>query len=116
LSYAKAIARAQSARQPAIEAELFKALAQPGRVRVLEALADSEPSVGALGPRWHRVVHLSQQLAVLRRAGLVTPRGAMVIYAVRSEAVGELLGAAQRFLIAPLSDTSDLLADLRGAL
>ena len=40
----------------------------------------------------------------------------MLIYAVRSETVGELLGAARRFLIAPMSDTSDLLADLRGAL
>ena len=60
---------------------------------------------------------LSQQLAVLRRVGLVTPRkeGSLVFYAVRNDTVGELLGVAQRFLVTALSETSDLMADLRGA-
>lgn len=101
-----------------IEAELFKALSHPGRIRILEVLADGERSVGELQPLVGiELSHLSQQLAVLRRAGLVTARkeGSLVIYAVRNETVGALLGVAQRFLVTSLSETSDLLADLRGA-
>lgn len=110
----------RSARLPVaeIEAELFKALSHPGRIRILEVLADGERSVGELQPLVGiELSHLSQQLAVLRRAGLVTARkeGSLVIYAVRNETVGALLGVAQRFLVTSLSETSDLLADLRGA-
>lgn len=101
-----------------IEADLFKALAHPGRIRILEVLTGGERSVGELQPLVGiELSHLSQQLAVLRRAGLVTPRkeGSLVFYAVRNDTVGELLGVAQRFLVTALSETSDLLADLRGA-
>jgi len=73
-----------------IKAELFRALAHPARVRVLEVLAEGEQSVGDLA----QIVglepsHLSQQLAILRRAALVTSRkeGSTVFYAVRDEGV-----------------------------
>ncbi len=101
-----------------IKAELFKALAHPARVRILEVLAVGERAVGEMQPLVGiELSHLSQQLSVLRRAGLVSTRkdGASVIYAVRDPLVVELLSVAKQLLIRSLSDTTDLLADLRAA-
>src|SRR5690606_39210887 len=99
-----------------IKAELFKALGHPARIRILESLVDGELSGGELQP--HVAIegsHLSQQLAVLRRAGLVSSRkeGSSVIYAIRDPLTVELLGVARQLLINGLSDTSELLDDLR---
>lgn len=101
-----------------VKAELFKALAHPARIRALEVLADGERSVGELQPLVGiESSHLSQQLGVLRRAGLVSTRkeGSSVIYALRDPLVAELLLVAKRLLVASLSQTGDLLADLRAA-
>jgi DNA-binding transcriptional ArsR family regulator len=101
-----------------VKAELFKALAHPARIRILEVLSDGERSVGEMQPLVGiELSHLSQQLAVLRRARLVTSRkdGATVIYAIKDKLVVQLLQVAKRLLINSLSETSDLLADLRGA-
>ena len=98
-----------------VKAELFKALAHPARIRALELLAESEYSVGELQPLVGiESSHLSQQLAVLRRAGLVTTRkdGSSVIYAIKDPLVTELLLVAKRFLLRSLTQTRDLLADL----
>jgi ArsR family transcriptional regulator len=102
-----------------IKAELFRALAHPARIRILEVLSDGERAVGVMQPLVGiELSHLSQQLAVLRRARLVTFRkeGATVIYAVKDPLVAELLRVAKRLLINSLAETSDLLADLRGAM
>jgi len=99
-----------------IKAELFKALAHPARIRALEVLSAGPRSVGEMQPLVGiESSHLSQQLAVLRRAGLVTARkeGSTVIYAVRDELVVRLLQVAKELLIKSLSQTSDLLAGLR---
>ena len=106
------------ARQPIaeIKAELFKALGHPARIRILEVLSDGERSVGEIQPLVGiEPSHLSQQLAVLRRAGLVTSRkeGPTAIYAVKQETVVQLLWVAKRLLTNLLSETSDLLDDLR---
>ena len=63
-----------------VKAELFKALGHPARVRALEVLAEGERTVGELQPLVGiESSHLSQQLGVLRRAGLVTdPQGRLV--------------------------------------
>jgi DNA-binding transcriptional ArsR family regulator len=101
-----------------IKAELFKALAHPARIRILEVLSDGERSVGDLQPLVGiEASHLSQQLAILRRARLVATRkeGSSVIYAVKDKLVVELLRVAKRLLINSLAETTDLLADLRGA-
>lgn len=98
-----------------IKAELFKALAHPHRVRVLEILVDGERTVSELVREIGiEASHLSQQLAVLRRAGVVTRRkeGTSVIYALRDETVIELLAVAKRFLLTSLQDTRDLLTNL----
>ena len=101
-----------------LKAELFKALAHPARIRVLELLADGERSVGEMQPLVGiEPPHLSQQLGVLRHAGLVTTRkqGSSVFYAIRDPELVKLLAAAKRVLINSLADTQDLLADLRAA-
>lgn len=99
-----------------VKAELFKALAHPARVRVLEVLVEGERSVGELTD----IVgiessHLSQQLAVLRRAHLVTFRkdGPRAVYSLRDPEVADLLAVAKRLLIRSLSETEELLAGLR---
>lgn len=99
-----------------IKADLFRALGHPARVRVLEVLAEGERSVGDLATEVGvEASHLSQQLAVLRRAALVTTRkeGSTVFYDVRDPVVVELLAVAKRLLINSLSDTQELLAVLR---
>lgn len=99
-----------------IKAELFKALAHPARVRVLELLSEGERTVGELQPLVGiESSHLSQQLGVLRRARLVVTRkaGAAVYYSIRDPDLVELLAVAKRILITSLSETEDLLADLR---
>lgn len=98
-----------------LKSDLFHALANPGRVRILEALLQGERSVGDLQPEVGlELSHLSQQLGLLRRAGLVTPRkqGAMVIYSIKDPLLAELLDAAKRFLISSLTETTRLLDDL----
>lgn len=101
-----------------IKAELFRALAHPARIRALEVLTDGERSVGDLLPDVGiELSNLSQQLAVLRRAGLVTTRkeGSSVIYAIRDPELIELLASAKRVLIHSLAETTGLLEDLRAA-
>lgn len=98
-----------------VKAELFKALAHPARVRALEVLAEGERTVGELQPLVGiEPSHLSQQLGVLRRAGLVVTRreGSSVFYQLRDPAVADLLAVAKRLLLASLAQARDLLADL----
>lgn len=98
-----------------IKAELFKALAHPARVRALEVLSEGEHTVGELQPRVGiESSHLSQQLGVLRRAGLVATRkeGSSVYYSLRDPLVADLLAVAKQLLLATLTQTHDLLAEL----
>jgi ArsR family transcriptional regulator len=98
-----------------VKAELFRALANPSRIRVLEVLCEGEFSVGDIQARVGiESSHLSQQLGVLRRAGLVESRkeGSQVFYSLADPQLVELLAVAKRVLIRSLSSTHDLLADL----
>ncbi len=99
----------------AVKADLFKALGHPARVRILEILTDGERTVGSMQPLVGiEASHLSQQLAVLRRAGLVTTRkeGTSVVYATSDPRIGELLAVARRLLLSRLRSTEDLIAEL----
>jgi len=101
-----------------IKADLFRALAHPVRVRVLEVLITGERSVGDMAPVvGAELSHLSQQLGVLRRAGLVVTRkeGSTVFYSLRDPGVIDLLAVAKRLLINSLSESQGLLADLKVA-
>ena len=99
-----------------LKAEFFKTLGHPARIRVLELLSEREMAVGELLPELRlEASNLSQQLAVLRRAGLVTPRkdGAQVYYSLTSPHVAELLAVARVILTSVLSDQAELLDGLR---
>src|SRR3546814_14786590 len=98
-----------------VKAELFKSLGHPARIRVLEVLSDGESSVGDMQPLVGiESSHLSQQLGILRRAGLVNTRkeGASVIYSLTDPILADLLAVAKRLLIPSLVQNQSLLADL----
>ena len=100
------------------KAELFKALAHPARIRVLELLAEQERTVGELAEGTGlELSHLSQQVSVLRRAGIVDSRraGNNVICSLRDPQTAELLGVARRMLTANLRQSQVLLEALDGA-
>jgi DNA-binding transcriptional ArsR family regulator len=98
-----------------MKADFFKTLGHPARIRVLELLSEREHSVSEMLPEVGiEPAHLSQQLAVLRRANLVTTRkeGSTVYYALTSTHVAELLAVARRILSGVLAGQADLLRDL----
>jgi ArsR family transcriptional regulator len=98
------------------KAEFFKTLGHPARIRVLELLAEREHAVAELlADVAIEATSLSQQLAVLRRAGLVSTRkeGSSVIYSLTSPRVAELLLVARGILTEVLAEQVELLADLR---
>jgi DNA-binding transcriptional ArsR family regulator len=73
-------------------AAVARALGDPKRLCVLESLADGEASVGDLATRVScQVPNMSQHLAVLRSAGLVTARrdGTTVYYRLANPRVLE---------------------------
>lgn len=99
-----------------LKGEFFKTLGHPARVRILELLAEKDRSVGELLPEIGlESSNLSQQLGVLRRAGVVTTRkdGNAVIYSIASPDIAELLAMARKVLTTVLSDRVAVLADLR---
>ena len=100
-----------------LKAEFFKTLGHPARIRILELLAEGDRSVGELMPKLGlESSHLSQQLAVLRRTGMVIARkqGNNVIYSIASKDMSELLLLARKVLTGLLTDQMVLLKDLRG--
>ncbi len=99
-----------------LKGEFFKTLGHPARVRILELLADRDRSVGELLPEVGlESSNLSQQLGVLRRAGVVTARkdGNTAIYSIASPHIAELLAVARKVLTTVLNDRVAALADLR---
>lgn len=100
------------------KAELFKALAHPVRVQVLELLADGEHTMGELAEQTGlEPSHLSQHVTVLRRAGIVDSRRVRtsVICVLRDPQTAELLAVARRLLSHNLRQGQVLLAALDDA-
>lgn len=101
---------------PALKADLFRALAHPTRIRVLELLAAREQTVhelqDALGLEQPVV---SQHLAALRARQLVVARkaGTLAHYTLRSPLVAELLRVAREFLNRQLTESQSMLRELR---
>ena len=100
------------------KAELFKALAHPARVRVLELLAEREHTIGELAEQTGlELSHLSQQVSVLRRVGIVDSRRvkSTVICSLRDPQTAELLAVARRLISQNLRQSQVLLAALDDA-
>ena len=98
------------------KAEFFRMLGHPVRIRILELLGD--------GPRPVRVLlddigveasNLSQQLAVLRRAGIVVSarEGTSAVYSLAGPDVADLMRAARRILTEMITSQAGLLDALQ---
>jgi len=101
-----------------LKAEFFKTLGHPARIQILELLVQGERSVGELQAEVGlEGSHISQQLAVLRRAGVVEFRkqGNSVIYSVASPDMAELMAVARKVLTSVLNDQVGLLKDLKAS-
>jgi DNA-binding transcriptional ArsR family regulator len=99
----------------AVKAQFFKALGHPARIRVLEVLAGGPRSVSALQPDVGlEASHLSQQLSVLRKAGVVQAerQGSSMIYSVADPQIFELLSVSKQIISTSLSRAEDMLAEL----
>lgn len=99
-----------------VKADLFRGLAHPLRVRILELVcaADEVPVADLLTELKLKPPHLSQHLAVLRNAGVVTARreGNSVFYRLEHPALAEMLAAARVVLSDRLTRTREALAAL----
>ncbi|GAA1540178.1 lsr2/espR transcriptional regulator [Dactylosporangium maewongense] len=98
------------------KAEMFRTLGHPVRIRVLELLQDGpRPVRDLLDEIEVEASNLSQQLSVLRRAGFVASyrEGPLVMYALSTPDLAELLAVGRRILGAVLSDRDGLLDELR---
>lgn len=86
------------------------------RIRVLELLLDGPRPVHELRAAIEvEPSNLSQQLAVLRRSGLVESNreGSTVLYTISTPEVAEMMVAARRVLATVLTDRQGLLDELR---
>lgn len=101
-----------------VKANLFKGLAHPVRIRLLELLSDSpELTVSALQAETElEPSHLSQHLSVLRRHHLVVSerRGSHVFYRLADPRIRELLAVARALLLTMLSEDRDRLSEAEG--
>jgi DNA-binding transcriptional ArsR family regulator len=100
------------------KAEFFRTLGHPARIRVLELLSERDHAVHELLEQIEiEPSNLSQQLAVLRRAGLVVQQrhAGEVVYAISIPEVRDLLLAARHILRGIIADRDDLRAELDGA-
>ena len=101
-----------------VKAEFFRLLGHPVRIRVLELLRDGpRPVRDLLEDLQIEPSALSQQLAVLRRSGIVISYrdGAHTSSQLAGTDVADLLAAARRILTELLSDRDHLLDQLRQA-
>lgn len=93
------------------KANLFKGLAHPYRIRILEILsAGEESSVSDMIKETRlEASHLSHHLSVLRRYGLVTSerRANTVTYSLAYPQVADLLMTARALLNAMLDNSSE---------
>ncbi len=98
------------------KAEFFRVLGHPVRIRVLELLCEGPKQVRELLAEIEiEASSLSQQLAVLRRYGIVTATrdSTTVVYALAGADVSDLMLAARRILTEMLADKRELLAELQ---
>lgn len=99
-----------------VKAEFLRTLGHPARIRVLELLSERDYAVHellaeiAIEPS-----NLSQQLGVLRRAGLVRQRreGAAVVYSIGVPEIRDLLLVARQILLRLLAEQENLREQLQ---
>lgn len=110
----KGVARMPGLPQPLyqMKADFFKTLGHPVRIRVLELLSQREHAVSEmLAEIGIEAANLSQQLSILRRAGLVTARreGLSVTYELTTPEVAQLLATARAILTGVVAGQAEAL-------
>jgi DNA-binding transcriptional ArsR family regulator len=101
---------------PVLKGELFRVLAHPTRIRILEQLVDGERSVQYLQSALTLEQPIvSQHLAALRTKNVVAVRreGTLAYYALSSPLVADLLRVAREFLNHHLSESQSMLRQLK---
>ncbi len=101
---------------PVLKSELFRALAHPTRIRILEQLVDGERSVQYLQSALALEQPIvSQHLAALRTKNVVTVRreATLAYYRLSSPLVAQLLRIAREFLNHHLSENQSMLRELK---
>jgi len=99
-----------------LKSDLFRGLAHPTRIRILERLV--------IGPRTVQTLQeelsleqpvVSQHLAALRGRNVVTVRreGTLAHYALRSPLIADLLRVAREFLNLHLTESRSMLRELQ---
>jgi len=95
-----------------MEAEFFKALAHPTRVRILKLLRDDEKCVCEFTEDLDiEQSNMSQHLAILRKQGIVSFRkeGLKVIYKINYPQVFDILDLVEEILVSQVNHTLALL-------
>lgn len=98
-----------------IKANLFKGLAHPARIRILELLAAGPQETAAvsylLAETGLEASHLSQHLATLRKHKVVTSvrTANAVTYRLAHPGISQLLAIARTFLLDNLADANEQL-------
>lgn len=94
------------------KAELFKALAHPGRLKMLEALREGEKTVGELQSLLDsEPASASQHLSQLRHKNIVVARkeGTTVFYSVQDPLLFDILDAGRAMFDNHISRSQDAL-------
>ena len=98
------------------KAEIFRALAHPTRIAIVELLRDErEVPVSRIYERLElEQANVSQHLAVLRSKQLVIGRkeGNQVFYKLRDPVLGKVLDLMRQFFQAHLNEALELLQDM----
>jgi DNA-binding transcriptional ArsR family regulator len=97
------------------KSEVFRVLAHPTRIHIVECLRDGDLSVGALLERIAvEPANLSQHLGMLRSKGLVSTRkeANQVFYSLRDPLLIEVLDTMRRYFQAHLEESLAMLTEL----
>ncbi|WP_003540235.1 ArsR/SmtB family transcription factor [Desulfotomaculum nigrificans] len=91
-----------------LKADMFKAIAHPTRIRILELLKDGEHCVCDIFEALNvEQANTSQHLAILKRQDILQSRkeGLRVIYSIKYPEIIELLEVADKILVLQASET-----------
>ncbi len=94
------------------KSEIFRVLAHPTRVHIVETLKSGELSVGAILEQVGvEPANLSQHLSILRARRLVTTRkeGNLVFYSLRDPLLTEVLEAMRQYFLKYLGESLTML-------